>query len=411
VDIHHIISDGVSHDILQKDFKALYIGQELPSLRIQYKDYSEWQNSEKEKGSIKKQETYWLKQFEGEIPVLELPLDYPRPTIQRFEGDTLHFVLSGDETKTLKAMALAGGSTTFMALLSVYNMMLAKLGNPEDIIVGTPVAGRRHADLEKIIGMFVNTLALRNFPEGAKTFKEFLTEVKGRTLDAFENQEYQFETLVDNVSINRDTGRNPLFDVVFSLHSEDTASYNAGGTWGGDTVVNGMQMHDTPEETAQTTSKFDLALNVLDRGENLDCTFEYRTKLFEKETIRRFIGYFKTLVSSIGKNEETAISDMEMLTADEKQKLLRRFNDTAVDYPAGKTIHQLFEEQVEKSPDSISVAGNHNKRQETINYKKSTIREKTSSIQSLSCNPITYRELDEKSNRLAGLLKSKGIEP
>ncbi|MCP4158035.1 MAG: hypothetical protein GY757_60565, partial [bacterium] len=176
---------------------------ELPPLRIQYKDYSQWQHSEKEKGNIKNQETYWLKQFEDEIPVLELPLDYPRPAIQSFEGDSVNFALTGDETKALKMMALSTGTTVFMVLLSVYNTLLAKLGNPEDIIVGTPVAGRRHADLEKIIGMFVNTLALRNFPEGEKTFNEFLTEVKGRTLDAFENQEYQFEELVDKVSVNR----------------------------------------------------------------------------------------------------------------------------------------------------------------------------------------------------------------
>ncbi|MCP4152547.1 MAG: AMP-binding protein, partial [bacterium] len=259
-----------------------------------------------------------------------------------------------------------------------------------DIITGIPVAGRRHADLEKIIGMFVNTLALRNFPKGEKTFKEFLLEVKGRTLEAFENQEYQFETLVANLSVNRDIGRNPLFDVMFSLHNEDTKSHTSSGTGSGDTTANVRQTQNTLAGNPQTTSKFDLALHVNAHGEKLDCTFEYCTKLFKKETILRFIAYFKTLVSSVHKNEETAISDMEILTADEKHQLLHQFNDTAVDYPAGKTIHQLFEEQVDKSPDSISVVG----------------KQKPG-----SGNPITYRELDEKSNRLAGLLKSKGIEP
>ncbi|MCP4153634.1 MAG: non-ribosomal peptide synthetase, partial [bacterium] len=137
VDMHHIISDGISHGILQKDFHALFMGHQLPPLRIQYKDYSQWQDSEEKKGHIKKQETYWLKQFEDEIPVLDLPLDYPRPAIQSFEGDSVKFTLSGDETKTLKTLALAGGATTFMVLLSVYITLLAKLGIPEDIIIGT----------------------------------------------------------------------------------------------------------------------------------------------------------------------------------------------------------------------------------------------------------------------------------
>ncbi|MCP4148697.1 MAG: amino acid adenylation domain-containing protein, partial [bacterium] len=337
-----------------------------------------------------KQETYWLKQFEDEIPVLDLPLDYPRPAILSFEGDSVKFTLSGDETKTLKTLALSGGATTFMVLLSVYITLLAKLGNPEDIIIGTPVAGRRHADLEKIIGMFVNTLALRNFPTGEKTFEEFLEEVKNRTLEAFENQEYQFETLVDSVSLNRDTGRNPLFDVLFAMQNEDSKSKTTGGTESGDTTANVLQPQNTPVGTLRTTSKFDLALNIVDQGENLVCTFQYRTKLFKKETILRFAGYFKTLVSLAHENEETAISDMEILTADEKQKMLHQFNDTAVQYPVGKTIHQLFREQVDRSPDSISVV---------------------STQKPVSGNPITYRELDEKSNRLAALLKSKGVEP
>ncbi|MCP4149582.1 MAG: amino acid adenylation domain-containing protein, partial [bacterium] len=193
VDMHHIIADGVSLDVLERDFFALYEEKTLPSLRLQYKDYSEWQNNDRKNENKKKQEIYWLKQFEDEIPVLDLPLDYPRPAIQSFEGDMFHFALSAIETETLKTMASAGGATMFMVLLSVLNTLLAKLGNPEDIIIGTPVAGRRHADLENIIGMFVNTLPLRNFPKEEKTFKRFLQEVKGRTLDGFENQEYQFE--------------------------------------------------------------------------------------------------------------------------------------------------------------------------------------------------------------------------
>jgi len=169
VDMHHIISDGVSHDILVRDFMKLYAGREVALLRIQYKDFSKWQNGENEKENLKHQEAHWLKEFAGEIPVLDLPTDYVRPTIQSFEGSVLVFEVPVEEIEAIQALALGHGSTLFMALLSVFYIFLSRLSGQEDIIVGSPIAGRRHADLEKIIGMFVNTLALRNYPGGEKT--------------------------------------------------------------------------------------------------------------------------------------------------------------------------------------------------------------------------------------------------
>ncbi|MCP4158148.1 MAG: hypothetical protein GY757_61180, partial [bacterium] len=185
-------------------------------LGIQYKDYAQWKNSSKGNENTKQQEAYWLRQYGGETPQLELPIDYPRPTIQDFEGSILHYSLPAESIEKIRKMALKEEVTHFILLLTSFYILLAKLSGQEEIVVGTPVAGRRHADLEPVIGMFVNTLALRNYPMGIKTIRRFLTEVKDRTLEAFENQDYPFEILVERARVNRDTRRNPLFDVMFT---------------------------------------------------------------------------------------------------------------------------------------------------------------------------------------------------
>ncbi|MCP5102597.1 MAG: hypothetical protein GY950_04420, partial [bacterium] len=215
VDMHHIISDGVSMDIFQRELMDLYEGRELPPLRIQYKDYAEWRSREEGNKSLKEQEAYWLETFEGEIPLLNLPVDYARPVVQSFEGKIAHFELTPVLTAALKKLAREENATLFMVLAAVFNILPAKLSGQEDIVVGIPAAGRLHPDLEDIIGMFVNTLALRNHPTGDKNFKEFLRELKTNTLKAFENQEYQFEDLVELLKVKRDAGRNPLFDIMF----------------------------------------------------------------------------------------------------------------------------------------------------------------------------------------------------
>jgi NAD(P)-dependent dehydrogenase (short-subunit alcohol dehydrogenase family)/acyl carrier protein len=205
LDMHHIITDGTSQAILAKEFMSLYKGETLTPLRLQYKDFSRWQKWEEQQKPLKQQEQYWLSVFSGELPVLNLPTDYPRPLMQRFEGNTVNFVLSVRHTGTLRDMARQADATLYMSILAVYTILLYKLNGQEDIVVGTPIAARRHADLETIIGMFANTLALRNYPCAEKTFHQYLKEIKERTLAAFENQEYQFEALVEKVSVRRDT--------------------------------------------------------------------------------------------------------------------------------------------------------------------------------------------------------------
>ena len=217
LDMHHIITDGTSQVILAKEFAALCSGAQLPPLALQYKDYSEWQRSAAGQEAVKQQESHWLKEFSDELPVLQLPTDFPRPLEQGSDGNAVMFGLNVRETGALKAIAKENDVTLYMALLAIFSILLAKLSGQEDIIIGTPIAARRHAELQSIAGMFVNTLGHAQLPSGREKFKRLFEEVKERTLEAYENQDYPFEELVEHVAVNRDTGRNPIFDVMFNM--------------------------------------------------------------------------------------------------------------------------------------------------------------------------------------------------
>ncbi|MCP4150870.1 MAG: non-ribosomal peptide synthetase, partial [bacterium] len=366
VDMHHIITDGMSQEILTKEFSALYADENLPLLELQYRDYTEWQSSSKQKELKKQQEEYWTNLFSGELPVLTLPTDFTRPVIQSFEGDNISFVLNKKETANLKETAKENETTLYMTILSIFTLLLSKLSSQEDIIVGTPTAGRRHADLENIIGMFVNTLAMRNYPHGEKSIQAFLREVKENTLNTFENQDYQFEDLVDRLSVRRDTGRNPLFDVMFNLlnqaeykeHDTNTTPVNSNSNNSNNSFSSSNSPNSQNSQNSFTTSKFDLTLSGFEAGDSLYFHFEYSVKLFKEETIKRFITYFEGILPVISNEPGQKISEIEIITEEEKKQILYEFNDTAADYPKDKTIHQLFEEQVEKTPDNTATVGN-----------------------------------------------------
>ncbi|MCI0471068.1 MAG: condensation domain-containing protein, partial [Candidatus Aminicenantes bacterium] len=219
IDMHHIISDGASMGVLIRDFTAIYRGEELPPLKIQYKDFAGWQDSRKKEEETRKQEAYWLEQFSGKLPALRLPTDFPRTAIRNTAGRTLFFEIEGETTAALKRMVIDQETTLYIILLTFYYVFLKKVSSQEDIVIGTPTAGRLHPDLEPVIGMFVNTLGLRNYPRGDMSFREFLAGVKKHTLAAFGNQDFQFEDLVEKLDINRDMSRNVLFDTMFSLQN------------------------------------------------------------------------------------------------------------------------------------------------------------------------------------------------
>ncbi|MGE5343722.1 MAG: amino acid adenylation domain-containing protein [Candidatus Omnitrophota bacterium] len=389
VDMHHIISDGVSMNILITDFMALYKGQELDEPGIRYKDFSEWQNRDRQQRSIKQQEAFWLNEFADEIPVLALPIDHERPLVQCFEGRSIDVEIDGEMTAALKILALEAGATLYMVLLAIYHVFLSKLsfnGEKEDIIVGTPVAGRRHSDLEKIIGMFVNTLALRNQPMGEKTFSGFLLEVKENTLHAFENQDYPYEALVERLNLNRDAGRNPLFDTMFALQNMPVTEI----------VIPGLKL--SPYQYENNISKFDLSFTGMEREDKLTFTCEYSTTLFNEETIKRLIAYFQNILNQVIEDKNKRIRDMEIITQEEKNTLVFDFNNTAADYPKNKAIHEFFEEQAEKIPDCIASGG-----------QGAFLKNRPLDPQKTFCY-LTYRELNDRANALAHELIETGVQ-
>ncbi|NOQ25413.1 MAG: amino acid adenylation domain-containing protein, partial [Bacteroidales bacterium] len=371
IDLHHIISDGTTRKILEQEFMTLFSGEKLAPLPLQYKDYSQWQNSKEQQELIKYQEQYWLTKFEGEIPVLSLPSDYVRPLMQSHEGAAVDFVLSKEETEGIRFFTKENDLTLYMSLLSVFNILLPKLSGQDDIVVGTPIAGRNHSDLENIVGMFVNTLSIRNKVKAEESIREFASSLKQTVLGAYENQNYQFEDLVEKVSVERDAGRNPIFDVMINLLNQAEHSGDISG------IDNENLIH------IKGVSKFDLSISVVDYGEQLLIRFEYCTQLFKAETIDRFIVYFKQIVGQLARISEIKISAIDILTEEEKHRLLYEFNDTKTDYPKDKTIHQLFEEQVEKVPNNIAVV------HKGIEF--------------------TYQEINNKSNQLSRYLRDSGL--
>jgi fengycin family lipopeptide synthetase D len=310
VDMPHIVSDGLSHQLMVKEFMALYRGEPLPGLRLQYKDFSQWQNSEAVQQEIKKQENHWLEQFKDAVPVLDIPTDYPRPKVRVTRGTSMTFEIESRAAQEIRALTQQEGCTLFMLLLAVYNVLLYKLSSQEDIVVGTVVAGRRHPDLESIMGVFVNTLALRNFPNGEKPFQQFLAEVKKHTLAAFDNQDYQFEELVRKAKKNRDTSRNPLFDVMFSFGAADRE--NREDTQAAEEVPD--KLYFKPYSRKRSQSLFDMTFSGFDNGAGFSFRIEYSTALFKSRTIGRFAEYFKEIVSTAVENPTILLKDMTIST-------------------------------------------------------------------------------------------------
>jgi amino acid adenylation domain-containing protein len=308
-DMHHIISDGISNSILINNFETLANGGQLPHLRIQYKDYTEWLSRGRQKQAIQQQEHYWLQEFETGVPELNLPCDYPRPPIHGSKGRQIRFSLSPEDTEHLKTLAQTGNVTLFLVVLTVYYILLSKLTGAEDIAVGTVVNLRNHSDLEGMIGMFINILVLRNTPKKELTFGEFLDQVKQRVSAAFENQEYPFEQLMDNVLLKRDLSHFPLYDAGFVLHDFSTPELPTG--------LNSFNFYRYPYETSAHIGE-DLYLEGHNDGKQLHFTLRYYEKLFKEETIRRFVTYFQELVTVAGKKPGKKIK--EMLSRQEEQR-------------------------------------------------------------------------------------------
>ncbi|WP_250634974.1 non-ribosomal peptide synthetase [Bacillus subtilis] len=375
VDMHHIISDGVSVNILIREFGELYNNRKLPALRIQYKDYAVWQEGFKTGDAYKTQEAYWLKQLEGELPVLDLPADHARPPVRSFTGDKVSFTLEPEVASGLHKLARENGSTLYMVLLAAYTTFLSRLSGQEDIIVGSPIAGRPHKDLEPILGMFVNTLALRTRPEGGKPFVQYLQEVRETALEAFEHQDYPFEELVDKLELTRDMSRNPLFDVMFVLQNMDQESLELDELCLKPAANNGHQ-----------TSKFDLTLYAQEQPHGL-LTFqmEFSTDLYKKKTIEKWLQYFINMLLSIIKDNKATLGTINILNEDETHYLIHELNRTKIDYPRNETISRLFEMQAEQTPSAVAIVSD--------------------------TQVFTYEDLNSWANQIASVLQIKGVGP
>ncbi|MGM9978309.1 MAG: amino acid adenylation domain-containing protein, partial [Clostridium sp.] len=368
IDIHHIICDGASFTMIINELARLYNGDKLESLDIQYKDYSEWINSR----DLENQEKYWINQFKDNVPVLNLPLDYKRNQIQSFKGNTIGRLLDDKLCEKVKKFNEKVGTTSYMVFLSAMSILLNKYSRQDDILIGTPISGRTHKDTEKIIGLFVNTLVIRTNPSKDKKYIEFLEEVKNTSMEAYDNQEYPFEVLVEKVDKNRDLSRNPLFDVMFTLQKEAEEQV----------TFDGVSMNMVPSK--YTISKFDISINIVECKEKYLVTFEYCSDLFKEETINNMVNQYEFILEQILENPEIKISDISTQTKEESL-ILREFNNTNLEYNNELCIQELFENQVLKTPNKIM-----------LRYKDKT---------------ITYDEFNRKANKLARILRKKGAKP
>ena len=347
-------------------------GAELKEQKLQYKDFSEWQNTYLKSDDVAKQEAYWVERFSGDIPILNMPLDYSRPAVQEFGGDSIDIQLDAKLSRRLNEISKEAGATIYMVLLSAVNILLSKYTGQEDIIIGSPIAGRQHADLEDMLGMFVNTLAMRNYPSGNLTYIEFLNAVKENALKAYENQDYQFEELIEKLELRRDMSRNPLFDVMFVMQNVE---------------VNEIELDDltfTDYTEGEKIAKFDLTFTASETEKGILINIGYCTSLFKKETIERMSIHMQNLLESITENKSVLLGEISIISEEERNKILNEFNNTDAEYPKDKLVYQLFEENASKSPDSIAML--------------------------FDGGSMTYGELNKRSNQVARLLREKGVK-
>lgn len=373
LDSHHIISDGISKEIIIHEFTTLYNGGDLPELKLQYKDFAAWQNEAFAKGQFQQQAEYWRNQFKEGVPQLEIPTDFQRPSVQNFKGDNFIFDIDKKQISGFEKIKKESDITLYMFLLGALNILLSKFANSNDIIVGSPVAGRQQADLDNIIGVFVNTLVLRNQTDGNKSVNEFLHEVKENVLASLDNQDYPFEELVEDLQLERDISRNPMFDVLFALQNMERS------------VLELNNLKISTNDPVDKISKLDLSVYAYELDDKIRLVFEYATALFTESTIEKIAKSYQTILEQISKNPDIRIKDIEAIDKNIEKKLLLDCNNTSIDYSGEKTIPELFEEQTAKTPDAIALTTNNQK--------------------------LTYAELNEKSNQIAYLLRKKGVQP
>ncbi|GAA6618281.1 amino acid adenylation domain-containing protein [Scytonema sp. NUACC26] len=381
---HHIVVDFWSLELLVSELRMFYeafkTGQRvaLPPQNLQYKDYVQWENQMLASQEGERLWNYWQKQLTGELPILNLPTDRPRPPVQTYEGASYPFVLEEKLTHKLLDLAKVEGVTLYTIILAAFQVLLLHYTNQEDILIGSPTAGRSFAEFEKIVGFFANPVVLRADLSGNPTFRDLLYRVRACVLDALEHQDYPYGLLVKRVQPFRDLSRSPLEQVAITWER----SHQSEGQ------VSLMDSDGLIVESIIIESRaaiLDLSLLIFDITRPLRGIWTYNTDLFDASTIERMAEHFQTLLAAIVANPQQEIWQLPLLTQDERQQLLVEWNDTQKDYPQDKCIHQLFEEQVERTLDAVAVVFENQQ--------------------------LTYRELNNRANQLAHYLQSLGVEP
>lgn len=373
--MHHIISDGWSMGILVKEFLRLYDaylkgkGNVLTPLKIQYKDYAVWQAQQLNEAHLSASKKYWMDEFSEEIPMLDLPSDRLRPVQRTYNGSRAAINLGAELSSKLRSYSLSKGVSLFMSLLGAVKTLLFKYSHQEDIVIGTPVAGRDHYDLEDQIGLYINTVAIRTKFSAEESLGTLIEKVKEKTIAGFNHQQYPFDYLVDNIVLERDTNRNPIFDVLIALQNISIES-----------EVESMEgISATPYQAEQAISKFDLTFNFIDSEQEITGVIEYNSDLYNKERIERMISHLNQLFRKLVEDDQVLLKDLEYITSQERYQLLKDFNNTTANYPKEKTIQKIFEEQVSETPEAVAVVFGETK--------------------------LSYRALNEQANQLAHYLR------
>ncbi len=377
--MHHIVSDGWSMGVFIKELSSLYQAftqgepSPLPELPIQYTDFAVWQRQWLSGEVLLSQLNYWQQQLAGAPELLQLPTERPRPSVQTHRGATQNFSLNTDLTEKLQILSRESGTTLFMTLQAAFATLLYRYSGQSDILIGSASANRHRSEIESLIGFFVNTLVLRTRFEDNPSFEKLLARVRETTLKAYEHQDVPFEQVVEALQPQRSLSHSPLFQVMFVLQNAPIGELELPGvTW-------------SQLEGESTIAKFDLTLSMSETPQGLVGSWEYNTDLFDGSTIERMASHFQNLLSAIVENPQRAVAELPLLSEAERHQLLREWNDTATEYPSDKCIHQLFEEQVEKTPLSVAVV-----------FEK---------------EQLTYQQLNQRANQLAHHLKSLGVEP
>lgn len=378
-DIHHIVADGVSLVQLIKEAAAMYSGVRLEPLRIQYADYAVWEGEEQAKAHRELALDYWKNKFSNGVPILNLPYDRLRPASFDFKGNSHSFTIETDLLRKVKDFCANRNKTLFSTLMAAYGIALSKLSGQQDLIIGTPTAGRVHADLEQLVGMFATTLPLRLQPVSDLTFEQFVDQVNDELLSSTQYQQVGIETIVELTVQERDTSRNSLFDVMFVLQNNEASR----GTF---PATASVDLEIKPYFTKHRSAKFDLTCEIYDFGERLHGILEFATSLFNQDTIARYATYFEEVLKSGVTAPNISIKNISMQPEHERQQVLVEFNRLSPSFDGDKLLPQRFEEQVEKTPERVAV--------------------------SFGDETITYRELGARSNQLAHYLRnSLGVRP